>query len=92
MKNNFKILCLSELILLIAVEISLTFSAESSSVNLIKYCFLMTFLFLPELIATSFFVNAYFKTEKIHRKILMILWILMLFDKYPEHFRSKIKI
>ena len=79
MKNNFKILCLSELILLIAVEISLTFSAESSSVNLIKYYFLMTFLFLPELIATSFFVNAYFKTEKIHRKILMILWILMLF-------------
>ena len=40
---------------------------------------LMTILFLPELIATSFFVNAYFKTEKIHRKILMILWILMLF-------------
>jgi hypothetical protein len=39
----------------------------------------MTILFLPELIATSFFVNAYFKTEKIHRKILMILWILMLF-------------
>ena len=40
---------------------------------------LMTIIFLPELIATSFFVNAYFKTEKIHRKILMILWILMLF-------------
>ena len=40
---------------------------------------LMTILFLPELIATSFFVNAYFKTEKIHRKILMILWILMMF-------------
>ena len=40
---------------------------------------LMTILFLPELIVTLFLVNAYFKTEKIHRKILMILWILMLF-------------
>ena len=39
---------------------------------------LMTILFLPELIATSFFVNAYFKTKKTHRKILLIFWILML--------------
>ena len=40
---------------------------------------LMTILFLPELIVTLFLVNAYFKAEKIHRKILMILWILMMF-------------